>query len=118
MQRLCEPSKHICFKSANEQPRNQFQTHSEPTQPQADFTYKITPKLISIVDTGLGQRSVTDDIEAVLRKIEHWHQGLISSFKIMPGRQSILASCSVGRQNRVSFCLEGDRRAKSARAGS
>jgi len=26
---------------------------------------------------------VTEDIEVVLRKIEHWHQGSISSFKIM-----------------------------------
>jgi hypothetical protein len=26
---------------------------------------------------------VTEDIEAVLRKIEYWHQGSISSFKIM-----------------------------------
>jgi len=49
----------------------------------ADFIYKITPTLISITDTGLGQRSVADDIEAVLRKIEHWHQDAITSFKIM-----------------------------------
>jgi hypothetical protein len=47
---------------------------SEPVTTRADFTYKITPKVISIVDTGLGQRSVTDDIETVLRKIEYWHQ--------------------------------------------
>jgi hypothetical protein len=26
---------------------------------------------------------VTDDIEAVLRKIEYWHQGAITAFKIM-----------------------------------
>ena len=26
---------------------------------------------------------MTEDIEVVLRKIEHWHQGSISSFKIM-----------------------------------
>jgi hypothetical protein len=31
----------------------------------------------------LGTRSVTEDIEAVLRKIEYWHQASISSFKIM-----------------------------------
>ena len=49
----------------------------------ADFTYKITPNVISITDTGSGSRSVSQDIEAVLRKIEHWHQGSISSFKIM-----------------------------------
>ena len=56
---------------------------SEPTSTRADFTYKITPNLISIVDTGLGQRSVVADIEAVLRKIEHWHQGSIAKFKNM-----------------------------------
>jgi hypothetical protein len=42
----------------------------------ADFTYKITPNTISISDTSLGKLSVTKDIDAVLRKIEHWHQGL------------------------------------------
>jgi hypothetical protein len=39
--------------------------------------------VIAITDTGLGQRSVAGDIEAVLRKIEYWHQGSVSSFKIM-----------------------------------
>ena len=56
---------------------------SELPRTRADFTYKITPNLISITDTGLGPRSVIEDIEAVLRKIEYWHQGSISSFKIM-----------------------------------
>jgi hypothetical protein len=56
---------------------------SEPVRTRADFTYKITPEVISIVDTGLDQCSVTDDIEAVLRKIEYWHQGAITAFKIM-----------------------------------
>jgi hypothetical protein len=37
---------------------------------QADFTYSITPSTISITDAGKGGRSVTNDIEAVLRKIE------------------------------------------------
>ena len=56
---------------------------SEPPRTRADFIYKITPTVISINDTGLGSRSVAEDIEAVLRKIENWHQGSISSFKIM-----------------------------------
>jgi hypothetical protein len=55
----------------------------EEVRTRADFNYKITPNVISITDTGLGLRSVSQDIEAVLRKIEHWHQGSISSFKIM-----------------------------------
>src|SRR5215813_7915612 len=49
----------------------------------ADFTYKITPNTITIADTTLGKLSVTKDIDAVLRKIEHWHQGSIAGFKIM-----------------------------------
>jgi hypothetical protein len=48
-----------------------------------DFTYKISPTVISIFDTGLGSRPVSDDIEAVLRKIEYWHQGSIATFRIM-----------------------------------
>ena len=56
---------------------------SEPVRTRADFTYNITPAMISITDTGLGKCSVIEDIEAVLRKIEHWHQGSINSFKIM-----------------------------------
>jgi hypothetical protein len=50
---------------------------------QAGFTYSITPNTISITDTGKGKTSVTNDIEAVLRKIEYWHQGSITGFKIM-----------------------------------
>jgi|SRR6516164_1649195 len=56
---------------------------SDPIRTRTDFTYKITPTTISIVDTGLGRRSVTEDIEAVLCKIEYWHQGSIAKFKIM-----------------------------------
>jgi hypothetical protein len=49
---------------------------------QADFTYSVTPDTISITDKGKGRLSVKDDIEAVLRKIEYWHQGSIAGFKI------------------------------------
>jgi hypothetical protein len=55
---------------------------SEQVRTRADFTYKITPDLISITDTCRGSRSVTEDIEAVLRKIEYWHQGSVTTFKI------------------------------------
>ena len=58
---------------------------SEPTSTRADFTYKITPTVISIVYTGLGQRPVTEDVEAVLRNIEHWHQGTISPSRSCAG---------------------------------
>jgi hypothetical protein len=56
---------------------------AQPLRKRTDFTYKITPTVISITDAGLGSRSVTEEIEAVLRKIEYWHQGSISPFKIM-----------------------------------
>jgi hypothetical protein len=38
----------------------------------ADFTYNISLTMISIFDTGLGASWVSEDIEAVLRKIEYW----------------------------------------------
>ena len=59
-----------------------FKPVQKPTT-QADFTYRIISTTISIVDSGKGSRSVTNDIEAVLRKIECWHQGSIAGFKIM-----------------------------------
>jgi hypothetical protein len=59
-----------------------FKPFQQPTT-DADFTYKITPNTISIADTKRGRRSVTEDIEAVLRKIEYWHLGSITAFKIM-----------------------------------
>jgi hypothetical protein len=49
---------------------------------QAD-TYSITPDTISITNTGEGRASVNNDIEAVLRKIEYWHQASIGAFKIV-----------------------------------
>src|SRR5260370_21292996 len=56
--------------------RRQAETH-------ADFTYSISGNVISIVDLNLNNRSVTNDIERVLRQIEHYHQGSIGGFKIM-----------------------------------
>ena len=56
--------------------RRQAETH-------ADFTYSLSGNVISIVDLNLGNRSLTNDIESVLRKIEHYHQGSIVGFNIM-----------------------------------
>jgi len=42
----------------------------------------MTVKAIKIRDTGKGVKSVGDDLEAVLRKIEGWHQGSIPGFVI------------------------------------
>jgi hypothetical protein len=49
----------------------------------ADFTYSMSGNVISIIDLNLGNRSVTNDVENVLRKIEHFHQTPIFGFKIM-----------------------------------
>lgn len=49
---------------------------------QADFTYTIAVKEIKTQDTGKGAKSVADDLEAVLRKIENRHQGSIAGFAI------------------------------------
>jgi hypothetical protein len=57
---------------------NQF----NPLACQADFTYSITPNAVQIWDTGKGKKSVGDDLEAVLRKIEYWHQGPIARDRI------------------------------------
>ena len=50
---------------------------------QADFNYSISGNVISIVDLNLGNRSVTNDIENVLRKIEHYHQASIVPYNII-----------------------------------
>ena len=50
---------------------------------QAEFTYAISLKEIKIQDTGRGEKSVADDLEAVLRKIENWHQGSIAAHRIL-----------------------------------
>jgi hypothetical protein len=42
----------------------------------------MTPATVKIQDTGKGKKSVADDLEAVLRKIEYWHQGSIARFRI------------------------------------
>jgi hypothetical protein len=49
---------------------------------QADFTYTMTVEAIKIQDTGKGTKPVLEDLEAVLRKIEGWHQGPVASYKI------------------------------------
>jgi len=49
----------------------------------ADFKYSISGNAISIVDLNLGNRSVTNDIEYVLHRIEHFHQAPITGFHIM-----------------------------------
>ena len=61
---------------------NQFNPLACPLACQADFTYTITQKTIEIKDTGKGKKSVGDDLEAVLLKIEYWHQSSIARYRI------------------------------------
>lgn len=42
----------------------------------------MTVNTIKIQDTGKGAKSAADDLEAVLRKIESWHQGAIAGYRI------------------------------------
>jgi len=56
---------------------------SEPPRTRADFHLQHYAGDDLDYDTGLSKCSVIEDIEAVLRKIEHWHQGSIAKFKIM-----------------------------------
>lgn len=49
---------------------------------QADFTYTMVLDIVKIQDTSKGEKSVADDLEAVLRKIEDWHQRSIAGYRI------------------------------------
>ena len=57
-----------------------FKPAGEPGT-RAEFSYHMTPATITI--TGKGRISVGKDLEAVLRKIEYWHQAPITKFRIM-----------------------------------
>jgi len=58
---------------------------SEPIRTRADVIYKITPTLISITNTGLGQRSAAEDIEAVLCKFASRLNRLVQDFDHISG---------------------------------
>jgi hypothetical protein len=47
----------------------------------ADFKYSMSGKVISI--TYLGTGSIHEEIGRILRRIEHWHQGSVNSFRIL-----------------------------------
>jgi hypothetical protein len=46
-----------------------------------DFKYSMSGKVISI--TYLGTGSIHEELGRMLRRIEHWHQGSIKSFRII-----------------------------------
>jgi hypothetical protein len=54
---------------------------SDSTTTAADFTYSMQGKLISI--TYLGASSIHEELARILRRIEHWHQGSITSYRIL-----------------------------------
>ena len=53
------------------------------SQDRASAEGAIRSRRATISITGKVQLSVGKDLEMVLRKIEYWHQGSISAFKIM-----------------------------------
>ena len=57
-------------------------TTKNPAATRADFTYSITPRTLVIRDTGQGKKTVFEDLPAVLRRIEHWHQGSVAHLKL------------------------------------
>ena len=54
---------------------------SDSTITPEDFTYSMRGKVISI--TYLGAGSIDQEIGRILRRIEHWHQGPVTSFRIL-----------------------------------
>jgi hypothetical protein len=46
-----------------------------------DFTYSMRGKVISITYSGTG--SINEKIERILRKIEYWHQGSVTSYRVL-----------------------------------
>ena len=46
-----------------------------------DFEYSMKAKVISI--TYLGPGSIDQEILRILRRIEHWHQGPVTSYRIL-----------------------------------
>jgi hypothetical protein len=55
---------------------------------------------IKIQDTGKGAKSVAEDLEAVLRKIESWHQGSIAAARSATGTPKGVSSVWNGAGNR------------------
>jgi hypothetical protein len=56
-------------------------SQSDSTTSAGDFTYSMQGKVISI--TYLGAGSIHEEIGQILRGIEHWHQGPVTSYRIL-----------------------------------
>jgi 23S rRNA G2069 N7-methylase RlmK/C1962 C5-methylase RlmI len=48
----------------------------------ANFNYSMRGKMITIAGSQPGKGSFVEEIEKALRKITHWHQAPITSFRI------------------------------------
>jgi hypothetical protein len=51
-------------------------------QTAADLTYTMNLNVVKIQGTGKRGKTVADDLAAVLKKIENWHQGSIAGYRI------------------------------------
>ena len=63
--------------------RTSYANFANPIVTQVALPYSMILNLVKIRDTGKGAKSVTNDVEHVLRKIEAWHQGPIAGYRIM-----------------------------------
>jgi hypothetical protein len=54
---------------------------SESTTVPTDFKYRMQGKVITISYLGTG--SIHKEIGRILRKIEYWHQGSVTSYRIL-----------------------------------
>src|ERR1700675_4234660 len=99
-------------------PQNQMVIDFKPAEEpgtRAEFTYHMTPATITI--TGKGSISVGKDLEAVLRKIEYWHQAPVTKLRIMTLQaQGGGHSVRWDGQTAISFPLNETDEAKAMRA--
>jgi hypothetical protein len=70
----------LSIKDVKESKRITLSSSDSTTAP-ADFTYSMRGKVISI--TYLGGGSIQEEPARILRRIEHWHQGSVTSFRIL-----------------------------------
>ena len=77
----------------------------EPIRTRADFTYNITPAMISITDTGLGKCPVIEDIEAVLRKIELGTKAQLQSSRSCAATAKVFGIAFDGTAKRCLYLL-------------
>jgi hypothetical protein len=98
-------------------PKTRWSLISKPTgEPgtRAEFAYHMTPATITI--TGKGSISVGKDLEAVLCKIEYWHQAPVTKFRILARQgQGGWHSVRWDGQTAISFPLNETDEAKAMR---